>query len=42
MDDSQAKRRKTEEKDLGFLTVKNEKGQEQLFVDLGKNFKLIL
>lgn len=42
---TQAKRRKTEENDLGFLTVKNEKGQEQLFVDLGvytknRNFRL--
>lgn len=37
MDGSETKRRKFEEKDLGFLVVKSKNGQEQLFVDLGKN-----
>ncbi|XDV14887.1 hypothetical protein PO909_015060 [Leuciscus waleckii] len=45
VDGSQTKRRKFEEKDLGFLVVKSKNGQEQLFVDLGvytknRNFRL--
>ncbi|XP_067259131.1 DNA-directed primase/polymerase protein isoform X2 [Chanodichthys erythropterus] len=45
VDGSQVKRRKYEEKDLGFLVVKSKNGQEQLFVDLGvytknRNFRL--
>ncbi|XP_067298859.1 DNA-directed primase/polymerase protein isoform X1 [Pseudorasbora parva] len=45
MDGSQAKRRKHEEMDLGFLIVKSNNGQKQLFVDLGvytknRNFRL--
>ncbi|KAM7419330.1 hypothetical protein PAMA_016445 [Pampus argenteus] len=41
----QTKRRKQEERDLGFLRVKNKNGQDCLFVDLGvytknRNFRL--